>query len=192
MSSMNNLTLHRHAVHGLQGATPSSCLHDLVPFGGPSHGFLQVLNVGSSWREVKYEVSLLQAACDCHVPVTEEARQAGRQPPEIAYSILCHFGGTMTLFIRLPHSSRGKRSDRGESGSERSIKVFGLPAMCVGVVAARDVFSSASSPDLLFTRFMEVRSGGPILVFLFSKEKHFRFLAPGIGFKGFLNPIALS
>ncbi|KAF3597928.1 hypothetical protein DY000_02024276 [Brassica cretica] len=57
----------------------------------------RVLNVGSSWRGCKYEVSLLQklqpfhvlltchpkkqgkqAACDCHVPVTEEARQAGR------------------------------------------------------------------------------------------------------------------
>ncbi|KAF3532890.1 hypothetical protein DY000_02039505 [Brassica cretica] len=37
MSSMDNPTLHRHAVHGLQGATPSSCLHDLVPFAGPRH-----------------------------------------------------------------------------------------------------------------------------------------------------------
>ncbi|KAF3504284.1 hypothetical protein F2Q69_00043881 [Brassica cretica] len=37
MSGMNNPTLHRHAVHGLQGATPSSCLHDLVPFAGPRH-----------------------------------------------------------------------------------------------------------------------------------------------------------
>ncbi|KAF3592698.1 hypothetical protein DY000_02020223 [Brassica cretica] len=37
MSGMNNPTLHRHAVHGLQGATPSLCLHDLVPFAGPSH-----------------------------------------------------------------------------------------------------------------------------------------------------------
>ncbi|KAF3573895.1 hypothetical protein F2Q69_00058895 [Brassica cretica] len=37
MSGMNNPTLHRHVVHGLQGATPSSCLHDLVPFAGPSH-----------------------------------------------------------------------------------------------------------------------------------------------------------
>ena len=38
MSGMNNPTLHRHAVHGLQGATPSLCLDDLVPFAGPSHG----------------------------------------------------------------------------------------------------------------------------------------------------------
>ncbi|KAF2576482.1 hypothetical protein F2Q70_00003242 [Brassica cretica] len=37
MSGMNNPTLHRHAVHGLQGATPSLCLHDLFPFTGPSH-----------------------------------------------------------------------------------------------------------------------------------------------------------
>ena len=38
MSGINNPTMHRHAAHGLQGATPSSCLHDLVPFAGPSHG----------------------------------------------------------------------------------------------------------------------------------------------------------
>ncbi|KAG2314341.1 hypothetical protein Bca52824_017463 [Brassica carinata] len=31
-NALMNIRLHRHAVHGLRGATPSSCLHDLAPF----------------------------------------------------------------------------------------------------------------------------------------------------------------